>query len=61
MVDQPVNPSTSIQEKLSPPEHKRAETRSLVENGYRAEAPWLFPRSKPPHLAIESGHDDNAR
>lgn len=51
----------SIEEKLGTIDYKKAETHSLVDNGYWAEAHWPFPGSKPIHIAIELGRDDIVR
>ena len=59
-VEQLVDLGASIEERLGTTDYKKAETHSLVDNGYWAEAHWPFPGSKPLHLAIEFGRDDIA-
>lgn len=61
IVEQLVNLGASIEAKLGSTEYKKAETHSLVDSGYWAEAHWPFPGSKPLHLAVEFGHDDITR
>lgn len=61
IVEQLVNLGASIEEKTGSTEYKKAETHSLVDSGYWAEAHWPFPGSKPLHLAVEFGYDDIAR
>ena len=56
-----MNLGASIEEKLGTTDYKKAETHSLVDSGYWAEAHWPFPGSMPLHLAIEFGRGDVVR
>lgn len=46
----------NIEEKLGSSSIKKDQTHKIVEDGYRAEARWPYPGSRPLHLACEYGH-----
>ena len=51
----------NIEEKLGSSSIKKDQTHKIVEDGYRAEARWPYPGSRPLHLACEYGHFEIAR